>query len=413
MIKVGMNRILGILLGMLLLTAKAEAQQTLWNLDHLNQAPAFKWLNADTAKVREIIYAGESFGQLKQTQVFAYYATPGSVSGDKSKDHDLPAIVLVHGGGGYAFEEWVTLWAKRGYAAISMDLSGNGEDARPLPDGGPSQDPVAKFTSIDSSIDKQWVYHAVCNVILAHSLIRSFKEVDAGKIAITGISWGGFLTCIVAGLDERFKAAVPVYGCGFIGMPGGYFYYKDLGTLTADQKNRWEKRYDPSHYIGQAKMPFLWVTGTNDPFYPPNSLSATYNLVRDKSNYRITTDMTHGHSQGWAPKEIGEFVDQQVWKGEPLPVVRSVRSSPRRVTAVIRGKATLSTAAVWYTTDTTMPYSTRKWKSMPAFVVKNKVNAQPLPANTTIWLINITGQQGTTISSSYFFTPETKRLNKP
>ena len=30
------------------------------------------------------------------------------------------------------------------------------------------------------------------------------------------ISWGGYLTCIVAGLDNRFKAAVPVYGYGFL-----------------------------------------------------------------------------------------------------------------------------------------------------------------------------------------------------
>jgi len=29
---------------------------------------------------------------------------------------------------------------------------------------------------------------------------------------VTGISWGGYLTCIVAGIDDRLKAAVPVYG---------------------------------------------------------------------------------------------------------------------------------------------------------------------------------------------------------
>ena len=32
---------------------------------------------------------------------------------------------------------------------------------------------------------------------------------------MTGISWGGYLTCLVASLDSRFIAAAPVYGCGF------------------------------------------------------------------------------------------------------------------------------------------------------------------------------------------------------
>ena len=40
---------------------------------------------------------------------------------------------------------------------------------------------------------------------------------DRRRIGITGISWGGYLTCIVAGLDDRLKVAVPVYGCGFLG----------------------------------------------------------------------------------------------------------------------------------------------------------------------------------------------------
>ncbi len=38
---------------------------------------------------------------------------------------DLSRIVLIHGGGGTAFSDWVWLWAKRGYAAIAMDLSGH------------------------------------------------------------------------------------------------------------------------------------------------------------------------------------------------------------------------------------------------------------------------------------------------
>src|SRR5437588_585808 len=81
-------------------------------------------------------------------------------------------------------------------------------------DGGPDQGDDEKFGSVDKPVAEQWPYHAVAAVVRAHSLVRSFPEVDADRTAVTGISWGGYLTCIVAGIDPRFKAAVPVYGCG-------------------------------------------------------------------------------------------------------------------------------------------------------------------------------------------------------
>ena len=55
----------------------------------------------------------------KPTRVFAYYGIPSNEGGGK-----VPAIVLVHGGGGTAFARWVKLWNDRGYAAIAMDTCG-------------------------------------------------------------------------------------------------------------------------------------------------------------------------------------------------------------------------------------------------------------------------------------------------
>lgn len=60
-----------------------------------------------------------------------------------------------------------------------------------------------------------WTYHAVAAILRGHSLLISCAEVDAERIGITGTSWGGYLTCITAGVDSALKAAVPVYGCGY------------------------------------------------------------------------------------------------------------------------------------------------------------------------------------------------------
>ena len=179
-----------------------------WNLKELAKTPHVEFLT-DDGPVRELLYMGEPF-QGRPTKVFAYYALPEKVDGK------LPAMVLVHGGGGTAFREWAELWAKRGYAAIAMDLAGRGAERKRLPTGGPDQSHTEKFDHIAGGLKNAWPYHAVANVIRAVSLIRGFPEVDADRVGITGISWDGYLTCIVSGVDARLKVAVPVYGCGFL-----------------------------------------------------------------------------------------------------------------------------------------------------------------------------------------------------
>ncbi len=224
-----------------------------WNLEKLAQTPSFTWVD-EKGPVRSLLYEGEPY-QGKPTRVFAYYATPQTVAGAVvTASRSLPGIVLVHGGGGTAFREWAELWAKRGYAAIAMDLTGhqpiegkdvNKPDSRSaLPDGGPAMDDPAMFANVEKEPGEQWTYHAVADVIRAHSLLRSFREVDPEHTAITGISWGGYLTCITSGVDSRFKAAVPIYGCGFLGDNSAWL--DRLNAMPAPQRERWVALWDPS-----------------------------------------------------------------------------------------------------------------------------------------------------------------------
>ncbi|MCS6243430.1 MAG: acetylxylan esterase [Opitutus sp.] len=94
-------------------------------------------------------------------------------------------------------------------------ISGGGyENHTRHADGGPAG--WGGFGQIDEPIEDQWTFHAVSAVVRAHSLLRSFHQVDPARIGVTGVSWGGYLTCIAAGIDHRFAFAAPVYGCGFL-----------------------------------------------------------------------------------------------------------------------------------------------------------------------------------------------------
>jgi dipeptidyl aminopeptidase/acylaminoacyl peptidase len=381
--------------------AKSLPATTPWDLTDLSQPPHFEWI-AREGNVWSLYYHGKPYLG-KPTRIFAYYAIPDTLAGKSAKDHRYPAVVLVHGGGGTAFREWVQLWAKRGYAAIAMDLAGCDPDRKRLPDGGPGQSDQEKFDAIDQPNEDQWTYHAVANVILAHSLIRSFKEVDAGRTAVTGISWGGYLTCIVAGLDNRFKAAVPVYGCGF--LHENSIWLNQFAKMKPQQKDKWIQLWEPSMYMGLATMPVFFVNGTNDFAYPLDSYSKTYNLVKSERNYRITVNMPHGHQQGWAPEEIGIFVDQYLKGGISLPIVMRPKLTNEEVHVMVKSKTNLISANLHYTTGT-VPINKLNWENIPARVDGKRIISTAPPDEATIWFLTVRDSRGAVISSELVFSAE-------
>ncbi len=371
---------------------------TPWDLAALSKPPEYEWADR-RGPVWPLYYQGLPYKD-KPTRVFAYYASPMTLGTIVKTEKGFPGVVLVHGGGGTAFKEWVELWAKRGYAAIAMDLAGCGPDRKRLEGGGPGQSDEEKFGAIDEPVGNQWSYHAVADVILAHSLLQSFNEVDARHTAVTGISWGGYLTCLVAGLDNRFKAAVPVYGCGF--LHENSVWLKQFEKMTPEQRDRWVQLWDPSKYIGRAAMPVLFIDGTNDFAYPLDSYARTYSLVKHR-NLRITVNMPHGHPQGWAPLEIGWFIDQYLRDGMPLPKILAPRVDEVQIRAKVKTKTDLVEAALHYTTETG-PINKRQWQTVAGWREgDHHIVAPAPPAEATIWFLTVRDGRGAVVSSEIVF----------
>ena len=378
--------------------AKSLPATTPWDLIDLSKVPHYQW-SQQGGQIWSLFYEGQNYKD-KPTRVFAYFASPSTLDGNNADPRSFPAVILVHGGGGTAFKEWVRLWADRGYAAIAMDLAGCGPDRKRLPDGGPGQGHEEKFGTIDEPVQNQWTYHAVANVILAHSLIRSFDEVDPDRTAVTGISWGGYLTCIVAGLDNRFKAAVPIYGCGF--LHDNSIWLNEFAKMTLKQKAKWVRLWEPLMYIASASMPVFFVNGTNDFAYPLDSYAKTYGLVESERNFRITVNMPHGHQQGWAPNEIGLFIDEHLKNGPPLPKILRPQSRNNRIRATVKAETKLISAALHYTAGTG-PINKRKWQTVSGYLEGSSIVITPLPQEATVWFLTVNDERGVVVSSEIIF----------
>ncbi len=387
-----------------------------WDLDALkNNVPVMKWVRQDQP-IHALTYAGEKY-QGHDTEVFAFYASPITLGEKVKPGTKFPGVVLIHGGGGTAFADWVHLWAKRGYAAIAMDLNGSrppepefdpktgmaiGNGHRGLrtrlPNAGPQHGHPEKFDCVltpDTSDD--WPFHAAASVMRAHSLLRSFSEVDAEHTAVTGISWGGYTTCLVASLDDRFKAAVPVYGCGFL-HEGESVQKPSIDKLDPEHRALWVKEYDPGSLLPRCRVPILFVNGTNDVHYVLDSYMKSYNVVPGEKHIRIQIKMPHGHPPGWAPQEIGLFIDSKCRGGDPLPNPGAPVVSGDNVTVTCESKAPLKKAELNYTTDTGLR-SKREWKSVPATIKDGTITAPKPPADANTWFITVSDERDAMVST--------------
>lgn len=373
--------------------AGAETNSSIWTRPELCETPAvFPAEGISEPGVRALFFENVPYHG-KPTRVFAWYGTP------KTGGPKFPAMILVHGGGGTAYARWVRLWNDRGYAAIAMDTYGAVPDKKgskfhewPGPSGA-----LDTFEQVDQPAEDQWPYHAVAAVMRANSLIRSFPEVDPARIGITGISWGGYLTCMAAGIDGRFACAVPVYGCGFFDYNSGGFF--DKLRSMGERGRKWAALWDASTVLANARIPMLWLNDDTDFWFPIPPWQKSYRLAPGTKGIVLRTDWPHGQSFGESAPETGRFADSILSGGKPMP--RIIEQKVENGHLLIRWESPLPVAEVAfnYTADSGS-FSTRKWNTayLPFNAEEKNVSAE-IPPEATAFYCNIVDRDGVIASS--------------
>ena len=206
------------------------------------------------------------------TRMAAFYGFPEG-------ERRLPALLHMHGGGQRAFLNVVKRYAKRDYAVLSVNWGGRTmEGAKPddpNTDWGavdPTQNNVGGYSSLlpnDKTVDpfpsprnNNWFLLAIgCRRGI--TFLERQAEVDRKRIGVFGHSMGGRLTGLVAGSDDRVKAASPsVGGSGFLqddlwGLPGsGRRVRGDLGLFR--------RTIAGEAYLSRVRCPILFLSATND-----------------------------------------------------------------------------------------------------------------------------------------------------
>ena len=349
--------------------------------------------------IQGLLYDGLNYNE-NSTKVFAWYGVPEDyVEGEK-----LPAVVCAHGGGGDAFETWVKNWTDRGYVAIAMALEGQVPDDNPdWAFSGPSR--AGFFSDVDLDLSNQWFYHAVADVILAHSLLIEMPEVDPNNIGLTGISWGGIITNVVTGIDQRFAFSAPIYGCGY--LKDSPTYDNQIEALTTVKQEFYFTNWEPSNYIPLNTNPVLFVNGSNDSHFTMNVFTESYEASLSDKFLRVEKDLAHGHGVGWAVQDVYDFADY-ITKGieeAPLTYIQEIKND-LELSYSYNYLGTVDEAKLLYTTDTVdWDKNNYEWTELAATIDTNsKEVSVELPYDAVAYFMNIEN----TVDNSIFSSPMKK-----
>ena len=384
---------------LLLLVIGAHAAPVPWDVSALKKASQSWEAATEEADVKAVWIAGPDW-KGKPTRAFTYYGIPRGA-------RKSPGMVLLHGGGGTAFAEWVRMWNSRGFAAIAVDTVGTVPDKA----GANPWNPARKrheyagpagwgdFANIDAPATDQWGYHAVAVSILAHSFLRAQPGVDAKRIGVTGISWGGYLTSIVASVDDRFRFGIPVYGCGFLNEDSAWL--KDFAKLGPARAREWVRLWDPSSYLRLARRPMFWINGTNDFAYVMPSWQKSYRLPPGERLLSLQVRMKHSHPDGAKPEEIFAYAKSKLSGGPPLIKIEKQGTSTGEAWATYNGKNKPVKAELCFTRDTGR-WQDRKWETVPANINRDiRRVAASIPADARAYYLNLADERGLIVSSEH------------
>ena len=242
-----------------------------WNFDELSAVPACRdcpYPESRSEGLRALLVEGRG-PDGTNAEFFAYYGRP---DGDVPPG-GFPGVVLVHGGGGTAYPNYVKRWMSGGFAVIALDWY-NQRPAPGLTNAAPRETSVPRVPLPGGR--RQDHKANVANMVLSHSLLRSMPDVNKEKTVMVGLSWGSWYGTAVAAVDPRFRGVVEIY-CG------GLQRKKTILGLV------------DGRFLWAAKSPMWWFVSTNDQNVNPMESRAGWNACGNLAGKTIVNDLPHSH----------------------------------------------------------------------------------------------------------------------
>ncbi|MEA3226499.1 MAG: SUMF1/EgtB/PvdO family nonheme iron enzyme, partial [Planctomycetota bacterium] len=126
--------------------------------------------------------------------------------------------------------------------------------------------------------------------------LQTRQDINIDKIAYVGLSWGGMIGSVMIAAEDRFKAAVFLYG-----------------GICACQRH---PTSDPANFAPRVKIPILMINGAGDSVFPHETAQKPlFNLLGTPEPHKKHVIFPGGHSISWeyrkkCNEEIVKWLDR-------------------------------------------------------------------------------------------------------
>jgi dienelactone hydrolase len=340
-----------------------------------------------------------------------------------------PGLLVLHGGGGCAETEKAIAWAQRGYVAVAPDLPGIGEPKKLVHSKGRwsgMKYGEGRYVA-NPDVKASLLFDAVLSAMKSLDLLRAQPGVDASRVGVVGISWGGYMTTMVCGLaGDRVRAGFAVFGCGF------YEFTSQQPTLLKmpePERERWMRWLDAGRRAPGIKAAFFTAGAANDFFYWPRAVQATLDAIPGEKNHLYAPNANHktplpggtvfpkekaepftptafqpfptpsGNRANWLAMEVPYFDFYLNSRGQPLPHVTVEKAADPLVARVsVHAPCLLTNVDVWWAAADSNVMK-RAWQPLPMAKVGVTSYETRLPAEAADWFAVASDDRPVTVSS--------------
>ena len=240
----------------------------------------------------------------------------------------IPCVVefIGYNGGRSIPYDWLT-WGSCGYAHFVMDTRGQGSDKRhgDTPDmeliAGNAQVPGFMTRGILSP--ETYYYRRVfVDAVRAVETTRTYKYVDASRIAVTGRSQGGGITLAVAGLVPDISVTMPdvPFLCHFkraIEITDAK-PYGEIAQFCKTQRHHVEQvfktlsYFDGVNFASRNHARSLFSVGLMDKTCPPSTVFAAYNHYAGEKDIQVWPYNDHEGGEAFQIRNQVQFL-KGIW----------------------------------------------------------------------------------------------------
>ncbi|MFA5840004.1 MAG: alpha/beta fold hydrolase [Candidatus Margulisiibacteriota bacterium] len=311
-------------------------------------------------EIEEIFYESLPYKGVP-VHIFGYFCHPIKFKGK------LPAVLLVHGGGGSASLNRSIILARKGYAVLAIDLPGKGEKRAGSRSTGPDMD-VANLLNAKAPFENNYLVNAVAATRNAITYLAQRKEVDPSRIGMVGLSWGGVITLLTNGQDDRLKAAVNVFGAGYI--PEGCTWQDWFTKMSSEEITNWDNSLDPKNFLKSQHAPILFITGTNDHCYYLPTFQKSYNQVPVEKELCLIPNLRHQFFEA-EQAIVWRWIDIYLKEGGSFPAITQLPGTEKdgkiklTINASVSGEARITRATLYYSLNGPSYWTKKRWHPIP------------------------------------------------